>query len=58
MSSAACPHVAGLAAYFIAKENLSGSTAVTNRIIAASIKNVVGDAAGSYNRLAYNAGGK
>lgn len=57
-TSMAAPHVAGLAAYFIAKEGLSGSTAVTNRIIAASIKSVVRDPVGSYNRLAYNAGGQ
>ncbi|KAM7204232.1 Peptidase S8/S53 domain containing protein [Naviculisporaceae sp. PSN 640] len=56
-TSMACPHVAGLAAYFIAKEGLSGS-AVANRIISASIKNQVGDAAGSQNRLAYNANGR
>ncbi|KAM7201080.1 Peptidase S8/S53 domain containing protein [Rhypophila sp. PSN 637] len=57
-TSMACPHVAGLAAYFISKENLSGSTAVTNRIMAASLKGLVGDTGGSQNRLAYNAGGK
>ncbi|KAK4166890.1 peptidase S8/S53 domain-containing protein [Cladorrhinum sp. PSN259] len=57
-TSMASPHVAGLAAYFIAKEGLSGSTAVTNRIIAASLKNVVRDPVGSQNRLAYNAGGQ
>ncbi|KAK4204619.1 peptidase S8/S53 domain-containing protein [Triangularia verruculosa] len=56
-TSMAAPHVAGLAAYFIAKENLSGSTAVTNRIFGASVTGVVGDPKGSWNRLAYNAGG-
>ncbi|KAK3987322.1 peptidase S8/S53 domain-containing protein [Cladorrhinum sp. PSN332] len=57
-TSMAAPHVAGLAAYFIAKEGLSGSVAVTNRIIGASVKNAVRDPVGSQNRLAYNAGGQ
>jgi len=57
-TSMASPHVAGLAAYFISKEGLLGSTAVTNRIIAASVKNEVIDPVGSYNRIAYNAGGR
>ncbi|KAK7421441.1 hypothetical protein QQX98_002139 [Neonectria punicea] len=57
-TSMATPHVAGLAAYFIAKEGLSGSVAVTNRIIGAAITGLVGDAQGSANRVAYNACGK
>ncbi|KAM5350432.1 hypothetical protein ACJ41O_006937 [Fusarium nematophilum] len=57
-TSMASPHVAGLAAYFIAKEGLSGSVAVTNRILSAAVTGVVGDAEGSANRVAYNACGK
>jgi subtilisin family serine protease len=57
-TSMASPHVAGLAAYFIAKEGLSGSVAVTNRILTAAVSGVVGDAAGGANRVAYNACGK
>ncbi|KAK4224664.1 peptidase S8/S53 domain-containing protein [Podospora fimiseda] len=53
----AMPHVAGLAAYLIAKENLSGQVAVTNRIITLSLKNMVGDAKGSNNRISYNGSG-
>ncbi|KAK0663411.1 peptidase S8/S53 domain-containing protein [Cercophora samala] len=56
-TSMAAPHVAGLAAYFIAKENLSGSSAVTTRILGASVTGSVGDPKGSWNRRAYNAGG-
>ncbi|KAK3376406.1 peptidase S8/S53 domain-containing protein [Lasiosphaeria ovina] len=56
-TSMAAPHVAGLAAYFIAKEGLSGSTAVTNRILSAASVNYVSDVKGSPNRLAYNANG-
>ncbi|KAH7323047.1 peptidase S8/S53 domain-containing protein [Stachybotrys elegans] len=54
-TSMAAPHVAGLAAYFITKENLSGYVAVSNRIFGASVKNVVADPQGSWNRMAYNA---
>ncbi|KAH6986870.1 peptidase S8/S53 domain-containing protein [Ilyonectria destructans] len=57
-TSMASPHVAGLAAYFIVSGKISGSTAVTNRILSAADVNVVGDAAGSANRVAYNAGGQ
>jgi len=56
-TSMAAPHVAGLAAYFMAKEGLRGSTAVTNRIIAAADP-VVGLAMGSPERIAYNGGSK
>jgi subtilisin family serine protease len=57
-TSMAAPHVAGLAAYFMAKEGLRGSTAVTNRIIAAADTSGVGYPMGSPQRVAYNAGGK
>ncbi|KAK0736763.1 peptidase S8/S53 domain-containing protein [Apiosordaria backusii] len=53
----AAPHVAGLAAYFIAKENLNGHPAVYNRIISASITGRVSDPRGSNNRVAYNGSG-
>jgi DNA-binding transcriptional regulator LsrR (DeoR family) len=57
----ATPAVAGLAAYFIAKEGLATPAAVTNRIIGASTANVIknpnGVSYGPYNRLAYNADG-
>lgn len=53
-TSMASPHVAGLAAYFIAKEGLSGSVAVTNRILGAAVTGVVADPEGSANRVAYN----
>jgi subtilisin family serine protease len=56
-TSMAAPHVAGLAAYFIAKENLSGSSAVTARILSSATSGVVRDPQGSWNRLAYNAAG-
>ncbi|KAL6406033.1 hypothetical protein AUP68_10594 [Ilyonectria robusta] len=56
-TSMASPHVAGLAAYFIAKEILSGSIAVTNRILGAAVSGVVGDPQGSWDRVAYNACG-
>uniref|UniRef100_A0A0D2XXS6 Uncharacterized protein n=1 Tax=Fusarium oxysporum (strain Fo5176) TaxID=660025 RepID=A0A0D2XXS6_FUSOF len=56
-TSMAAPHVAGLAAYFISKEGIRGSAAVTQRILTAAIPNVVSDPNGSNNRLAYNAGG-
>ncbi|KAF7549538.1 hypothetical protein G7Z17_g6340 [Cylindrodendrum hubeiense] len=56
-TSMATPHVAGLAAYFITKDKLSGSTAVSNRIFTAAVSGVVADPVGSWNRLAYNAGG-
>ncbi|KAK4184365.1 peptidase S8/S53 domain-containing protein [Podospora australis] len=53
----AAPHVAGLAAYFIAKENLNGYPAVSNRILSVTITGRVCDARGSNNRLAYNGSG-
>ena len=56
-TSMASPHVAGLAAYFIAKEGLSGSVDVTDRILSAAVSDVVGDPQGSWNRVAYNDGG-
>ncbi|KAJ0139591.1 Lactose permease, partial [Fusarium oxysporum f. sp. albedinis] len=57
-TSMAAPHVAGLAAYFMAKEGLRGSVAVTKRIVAAADTNVVGYAVDSPHRVAYNGGGK
>lgn len=53
-TSMATPHVAGLAAYLIAKEGISGGVAVRNRIVALSTTNRVIDPKGSYNRIAYN----
>lgn len=53
----ASPHIAGLAAYFIAAEGLSGSSAVTNRILGAATPGIVGDPRGSPNLFAYNADG-
>jgi subtilisin family serine protease len=57
-TSMAAPHVAGLAAYFIAKEGLRGSAAVTKRIIAAADTSGVGFAFNSPGRVAYNGGSK
>ncbi|KAF4439139.1 endopeptidase K [Fusarium acutatum] len=57
-TSMAAPHVAGLAAYFMAKEGLRGSTAVTKRIIGAADTSGVGSAFDSPGRVAYNGGGK
>ncbi|KAK4101159.1 subtilisin-like protein [Parathielavia hyrcaniae] len=56
-TSMAAPHVAGLAAYFIAREGINGSAAVTERILSASIKGV-GKRNGSPNRIAYNDHGR
>jgi subtilisin family serine protease len=53
-TSMASPHIAGLAAYFIAKEYLSGYAAVTKRILDVATKGV-GDLKGCADRLAYNA---
>ncbi|PNP78664.1 hypothetical protein FNYG_08010 [Fusarium nygamai] len=57
-TSMAAPHVAGLAAYFMAKEGLRGSAAVTKRIIGAADTSYVGYAFGGPQRVAYNGGGK
>ncbi|KAG5665052.1 hypothetical protein KAF25_008786 [Fusarium avenaceum] len=57
-TSMAAPHVAGLAAYFIAKEGIRGSAAVTKRIIAAADTSGVGSAFDSPERIAYNGGRK
>lgn len=54
-TSVAAPHVAGLAAYFIAREGLSGSE-VKKRLLSAATKGVR-DKKGSADRIAYNAGG-
>ncbi|KAJ4128989.1 hypothetical protein NW768_007515 [Fusarium equiseti] len=56
-TSMAAPHVAGLAAYFMAKEGLRGSTAITNRIISAADRGVL-LGMGSPDRIAYNGGSK
>lgn len=53
----ATPHVAGLAAYLIAKEGLSTPAAIVNRITALSTTNKIINAAGSPNRLAYDGSG-
>ncbi|RPA95403.1 subtilisin-like protein [Choiromyces venosus 120613-1] len=56
-TSMATPHLTGLAAYLIAKEGLSGSTAVTKRIKALAAKTsrqVAGLKASSPNIIAYN----
>jgi oryzin len=50
----ATPHIVGLSLYLAALENLSGPAAVTQRIKALGTKNVVTDAKGSPNLLAYN----
>ncbi|KAK3934004.1 peptidase S8/S53 domain-containing protein [Diplogelasinospora grovesii] len=55
-TSMASPHVAGLAAYFIGKEGLTGA-AVTNRMIGAATTGTVGNPNGSPSRVAYNANG-
>lgn len=55
-TSMAAPHVAGLAAYFIAREHLSGYAAVSKRILNAATKGVR-DRKGSADRIAYNAHG-
>ncbi|KAF5637631.1 dimethylaniline monooxygenase [Fusarium tjaetaba] len=54
----AAPHVAGLAAYFMAKEGLRGSVAVTKRIIGAAYTTFVGEAFDGPQHVAYNGGGK
>ncbi|KAG7285005.1 hypothetical protein NEMBOFW57_009623 [Staphylotrichum longicolle] len=54
-TSVAAPHVAGLAAYFIAREGLSGSE-VKKRLLSAANKGMR-DRKGSADRIAYNAGG-
>ncbi|KAF5712461.1 putative endopeptidase K [Fusarium globosum] len=57
-TSMAAPHVAGLAAYFMAKEGLRGSSAVTKHIIGAADTSGVYYAFDSPERVAYNGGGK
>ncbi|KAF5579846.1 endopeptidase K [Fusarium pseudocircinatum] len=57
-TSMAAPHVAGLAAYFMAKEGLRGSTAVKKRIIGAADTTFVGYAFDGPQRVAYNGGGR
>ncbi|KAH7135755.1 peptidase S8/S53 domain-containing protein [Dendryphion nanum] len=54
-TSMASPHIAGLAAYLIALENLSGPTAIGNRIKALGSKSkITGVPTGTVNLLAYN----
>lgn len=54
-TSMACPHVAGLALYLMAKESLSSPQAATDRIKKLATPNVVTKGgAGSPNLLAYN----
>ncbi|KAK4237134.1 peptidase S8/S53 domain-containing protein [Achaetomium macrosporum] len=55
-TSMAAPHLAGLAVYFIAMEGLSGSAAVTERILDVATKGVR-DTQGAGDRIGYNAGG-
>ncbi|KAK5662680.1 hypothetical protein OQA88_8596 [Cercophora sp. LCS_1] len=58
-TSMASPHVAGLAAYLIALENLSGYQQVTARILALATPNKVGDpGVFTPNLLGYNGSGK
>ncbi|KAF5979445.1 endopeptidase K [Fusarium coicis] len=57
-TSMAAPHVAGLAAYFMAKEGLRGSATITKRIIGAADTTFVGEAFDGPQRVAYNGGGK
>jgi hypothetical protein len=54
----AAPHVAGLSAYFMAKEGLRGSATITKRIIGAADTTFVGEAFDGPQRVAYNGGGK
>lgn len=54
-TSMACPHVAGLAAYLMGVEGLSGSSAVTARIKSLGLTNRLSSVGtGSPNLLAYN----
>jgi oryzin len=53
-TSQAAPAVAGLALYFQRLEGLATPDEVINRIIELSTKDVVTEANGSQNRLAYN----
>lgn len=57
-TSMAAPHVAGLSAYFMAKEGLRGSATITKRIIGAADTTFVGEAFDGPQRVAYNGGGK
>ncbi|EEP82973.1 hypothetical protein UREG_07838 [Uncinocarpus reesii 1704] len=53
-TSAASPHVAGLVAYLMSMETFSSPSAVTARVLGLTIPDVVKDARGSANKLAYN----
>lgn len=58
-TSMACPHVAGIAAYFIGLENNRSSTPakIAAKIKKVATKGVVGDLKNSVNNLAYNDNG-
>lgn len=58
-TSMACPHVAGIAAYFIGLENNGSSTPakIAAKIKKVATKGVVGDLKNSVNNLAYNDNG-
>jgi subtilisin family serine protease len=57
-TSMACPHVAGLAIYLAALENLNTPTAITNRIKALGVSGrVTGSLSGSPNVFVYNGNG-
>jgi subtilisin family serine protease len=57
-TSMACPHVAGLAVYLQALENLNTPAAVTNRIKALGTSGrITGTLNGSPNLVAYNGNG-
>lgn len=56
-TSMATPHVVGLVLYLMGLEGVSGPSDVANRLSALATRNVVGDASGSPNLLAYNGSG-
>ncbi|KAA8574697.1 hypothetical protein EYC84_003947 [Monilinia fructicola] len=56
-TSMATPHIAGLSAYLISLEKLSTPSAVAARLKNLATKDVVRNAAGSLNLLAYNGNG-
>ncbi|KAK3938317.1 subtilisin-like protein [Diplogelasinospora grovesii] len=56
-TSMASPHVAGLAVYFMAKDNIKGVVGVTNRILSLATNGLVINNMGAPNKLAYNGDG-
>ncbi|KUJ14110.1 subtilisin-like protein [Mollisia scopiformis] len=56
-TSMAAPHMAGLAMYFMAKENLVIPMTVIQAVIGAASVGLVGNPQGSYNKIGYNADG-